>query len=102
MQVAALYRGRPDFDVAALVAELVEGEAVPFLPILRYKPAGLRKREVWERTWDLQRQQDHSPGQRQRIKERESALWERIASIVPRRPSATGINGQPRLKDHVP
>jgi hypothetical protein len=28
------------------------------LPILRYKPAGLRKREVWERTWDLQRQQD--------------------------------------------
>lgn len=58
LQVAALYRGRPDFDVAALVAELVEGEAVPFLPILRYKTAGLRKREVWERIWDLQRQQD--------------------------------------------
>ena len=58
LQVAALYRGRADFDVAALVAELVEGESVPFLPILRYKPAGLRKREVWERTWDLQRQQD--------------------------------------------
>lgn len=57
-QVAALYRGRPDFDMAALVAELVEAEAVPLLPILRYKPAGLRKREVWERTWDLQRQQD--------------------------------------------
>jgi len=57
-QVAALYRGRPDFDVAALVAELVEAEAVPLLPILRYKPAGLRKREVWERTWELQRQQD--------------------------------------------
>jgi hypothetical protein len=58
MQVAALYRGRPDFDVAALVGELVEGEAVPFLPILRYKPTGLRKRAVWERTWDLQRQKD--------------------------------------------
>jgi hypothetical protein len=58
LQVAALYRGRPDFNVAALVDELVEGESVPFLPILRYKPAGLRKREVWERTWDLQRQQD--------------------------------------------
>lgn len=58
LQVAAIYRGRPDFDVAALVAELVEAEAVPLLPILRYKPAGLRKREVWERTWDLQRQQD--------------------------------------------
>ncbi|VTU01486.1 dna methylase : Eco57I restriction endonuclease OS=Singulisphaera acidiphila (strain ATCC BAA-1392 / DSM 18658 / VKM B-2454 / MOB10) GN=Sinac_1958 PE=4 SV=1: Methyltransf_26 [Gemmataceae bacterium] len=58
LQVAGLYRGRPDFDVAALVAELVEAESVPVLPILRYKPAGLRKREVWERTWDLQRQQD--------------------------------------------
>jgi len=58
LQVAALYRGRPDFNVAALVSELVEAEAVPLLPILRYKPAGLRKREVWERTWDLQRQQD--------------------------------------------
>jgi hypothetical protein len=58
MQVAALYRGRPDFDLAVLVAELVEEESVPFLPILRYKPSGLRKREVWERTWDLQRQED--------------------------------------------
>lgn len=57
-QVAEIYRGRADFDLAALVAELVEGEAVPFLPILRYKPSGLRKREVWERTWDLQQQQD--------------------------------------------
>jgi hypothetical protein len=25
---------------------------------MRYKPAGRRKREVWERTWELQRQQD--------------------------------------------
>lgn len=58
LQVAALYRDRSDFDVVALVAELVEAEAVPLLPILRYKPAGLRKREVWERTWNLQRQQD--------------------------------------------
>ena len=38
LQVAALYRGRPDFDVAALVNELVESESVPFLPVLRYKP----------------------------------------------------------------
>jgi hypothetical protein len=58
LQVAALYRGRPDFDLAALVAEIVEGEAVPFLPILRYKTSGLRKREVWERTWNLQRKED--------------------------------------------
>jgi hypothetical protein len=58
LQVAALYRRRPDFDVAALVNELIESESVPFLPVLRYKPSGLRKRAVWERTWDLQRKQD--------------------------------------------
>lgn len=58
MQVASLYRKRADFEVSTLVAELVEGEAVPFLPILRYKPSGLRKRELWERTWGLQRQED--------------------------------------------
>jgi hypothetical protein len=58
MQVATLYRDRPDFDVHALVAELVKDESVPFLPVLRYKPSGLRHREVWERTWALQRQED--------------------------------------------
>jgi hypothetical protein len=58
LQVAALYRGRSDFGVAALVNELVQSESVPFLPVLRYKPSGLRKREVWERTWDLQRRED--------------------------------------------
>jgi hypothetical protein len=58
MDVAAIYRERNDFDLAALIAELVESESVPCLPILRYKPAGLRKREVWERTWELQRKED--------------------------------------------
>jgi hypothetical protein len=58
MRVAEIYRSHPDFDVHALVAELVESEAVPFLPVLRYKPTGLRKREVWERTWELQRRED--------------------------------------------
>ena len=41
-----------------LVAELAESESVPFLPILRYKATGLRKREVWEKTWELQRKED--------------------------------------------
>ena len=58
LQVAALYRGREDFDVLALVSELVASEAVPFLPVLRYKPSGLTKRAVWERTWELQRRED--------------------------------------------
>ena len=56
--VAALYRGRPDFDNARLVAELVEAESVPLLPVLRYKPSGLDKRAAWERTWELQRRED--------------------------------------------
>ncbi len=58
LRVAELYRGRPDFDLPALVAELVEDEAVPFLPIQRYKESGLRNRAVWEETWALQRRED--------------------------------------------
>ncbi|MGH7860434.1 MAG: BREX-2 system adenine-specific DNA-methyltransferase PglX, partial [Candidatus Binatia bacterium] len=58
MQVAALYRKNPDFDVATLVAELVEEESVPFLPVYRYKDSGLRNRKQWEETWALQRRED--------------------------------------------
>lgn len=58
MAVAELYTGRPDFDAAALVAELVAAESVPFLPVQRYTDEGLRKRRDWEATWDLQRRED--------------------------------------------
>jgi len=58
MQVAEFYRGREDFDLMSLITELVRSEAVPFLPVLRYKESGLRNREQWERTWELQRQED--------------------------------------------
>jgi hypothetical protein len=58
VQVAELYTRSADFDLAVLVAELVESQAVPFLPLLRYKPTGLGKREVWEQTWELQRRED--------------------------------------------
>ena len=56
--MAALYAGRPDFPLPKLVEDLVTSESVPFLPALRYKPSGLTKRQVWERTWDLQRRED--------------------------------------------
>jgi hypothetical protein len=59
LQVAALYAGRPDFPLAKVVEELVAAESVPLLPVLRYKPSGLVKRMVWERTWDLQRREDN-------------------------------------------
>lgn len=58
LEVAELYYGRPDFDVIGLVQGLVLGEAVPFLPLFRYKESGLRKRADWERTFELQRRED--------------------------------------------
>lgn len=58
MQVAELYRGHAGFEVALLVAELATGEAVPYLPVLRYKDSGLRHHAVWKRTWELQRRED--------------------------------------------
>jgi len=57
-EVGALYRDDEAFDVTRLVAELVESEGVPLLPILRYKPTGVRKHAEWARTWGLQRQED--------------------------------------------
>lgn len=58
MQMAALYAGHADFDPSQLVAQLVASEAAPFLPVLRYTEAGLRKRTQWEDTWALQRRED--------------------------------------------
>ncbi|MFP4031718.1 MAG: BREX-2 system adenine-specific DNA-methyltransferase PglX [Desulfococcaceae bacterium] len=62
MNVAERYRNRADFDVPALVGELVNAETVPLLPACRYKPAGLDKRAAWERTWKLQRLEDAIDG----------------------------------------
>jgi hypothetical protein len=58
MQVATLFAGRADFQLAQLVSDLVANESVPFLPVLRYADSGLRKREQWEATWALQRHED--------------------------------------------
>ncbi|MFC0532817.1 BREX-2 system adenine-specific DNA-methyltransferase PglX [Phytohabitans kaempferiae] len=56
--VLALYCGREDYNLTAELTKLVADETVPFLARYRYKPSGLRKREQWERTWDLQRRED--------------------------------------------
>ena len=40
------------------IRELVSGEAVSFLPALRYTESGREKRRVWEQVWDLQRRED--------------------------------------------
>jgi hypothetical protein len=60
MSVAALYLHRDDFDPANLIADLVESESVPYLPVLRYTESGLRKRAEWEQAWELQRQEDRT------------------------------------------
>ena len=56
--MAELFTGGPDFDVEHLVADLVSEEGVPYLAAFRYTDEGLRKRALWERTWDLQRKED--------------------------------------------
>ena len=58
MQIAELYAGHSGFDLTQVVAELVAGESVPFLPVLRYTDTGLRKHAQWEDTWALQRRED--------------------------------------------
>jgi hypothetical protein len=56
--VLSLWVGSDQHDVTKTLAKLVADEHVPYLPVLRYKPAGLRKRVQWERTWELQRRED--------------------------------------------
>ncbi len=58
IQIAELYAGHSGFDLTQVVVELVAGESVPFLPVLRYTDTGLRKRAQWEDTWALQRRED--------------------------------------------
>ncbi len=57
-QVAARFSKRAHSDLAPLVAELVEAESVPALPVQRYKPSGLAKRADWEMVWQAQRRED--------------------------------------------
>jgi len=59
VDVASLHAGRDDVDIAALVAELVKAEGVPYLATLRYMDAGMRKHVRWLHTWELQRREDH-------------------------------------------
>jgi hypothetical protein len=61
--------------------KLVEAESVPLLPVLRYKDTGLRKRAEWERTWELQREEDRLARRRKDAKEKEQEL---SASAPPR------------------
>jgi hypothetical protein len=56
--VLELWVGRDDYDLAKALGKLVADEHVPYLPVHRYRPSGLRKRAQWERTWAQQRLED--------------------------------------------
>jgi hypothetical protein len=59
LSVARLYAG-PDAELADVIADITAAEHVPYLAAMRYKDTGLRKRAQWERTWELQRQEDET------------------------------------------
>jgi hypothetical protein len=57
VSVARLYAGE-DAELAKVIADITQDEHLPHLAALRYKDPGLRKRAQWERTWELQREED--------------------------------------------
>ena len=85
MAVAELYQGTAAFDVGKLVKALVEPEAVPLLPVERYKASGLRKRAEWEDTWTKQR--------------REDAIDREVAESLERKPGETDTLYAERLAE---
>ncbi|MGW0192069.1 BREX-2 system adenine-specific DNA-methyltransferase PglX [Nonomuraea sp. NPDC003201] len=70
VSVAAFYA--PRRELAAVVADLMVDQHVPFLAALSYKPSGLKKRADWEHAWDLQRQEDAAPDESVKRKIRDS------------------------------
>ena len=56
--VVRLWAGAVDVDLTVALGQLLAGEHVPFLAAHRYKESGLRTREAWEETWELQRRED--------------------------------------------
>ena len=65
VSVARLFGG-PDADLADVLTQIIADEHVPYLSQLRYSGTGLLKRLLWEKTWDLQREEDRT-GQRLEI-----------------------------------
>jgi len=57
-ELMVIHTGSQDYDLTAEVGKLLAGEAVPGLAALRYKPSGIEKFRIWERTWELQRAED--------------------------------------------
>ena len=57
-EVLELWVGYDNYELVKTLGALLADEHVPYLPAQRYKPAGLRTRALWERTWAQQRRED--------------------------------------------
>jgi hypothetical protein len=64
VSVAQLYAvdhlGKRDLTLAKVLESVIADEHVPYLAALRYKDSGLVTRAEWERTWELQREEDRT------------------------------------------
>jgi len=80
-----LYAGSGS-DAYSTVVALVQQASVPYLDALRYSESGLRKRAIWQHTWELQRREDAIDAEVARQLAGESA--ERIADEQKRRKAA--------------
>ena len=58
LAVCEVLTGRKDFSLSQVVAGALQGGAVPNHRFHLYKPSGLVKGEVWQRTWAEQRRED--------------------------------------------
>lgn len=58
LAVAELLAGRSTFDLVALVRDRMLAESVPSCKVHVYSEEGLRKRALWEETWEMQRRED--------------------------------------------
>lgn len=58
VSVARMLHDTPDADLSEVLAGILADEHVPYLAQFRYRPEGIAKRLAWERTWNLQRQED--------------------------------------------
>ncbi|MDQ7809057.1 BREX-2 system adenine-specific DNA-methyltransferase PglX [Amycolatopsis sp. A133] len=60
--VAQLYAtdhlDKRDLTLAQVLEKIIADEHVPFLPAMRYRDLGLRKRAQWEKVWEQQREED--------------------------------------------
>ncbi|MFO1429838.1 MAG: BREX-2 system adenine-specific DNA-methyltransferase PglX [Candidatus Competibacteraceae bacterium] len=73
-------------DAYSVIVALVQQAAVPYLDALRYSDSGLRKRAIWQHTWELQRREDAIDAEVARQLAGESP--ERIADEQKRRKAA--------------